>query len=252
MALPYRVESLDDVPEAARDLYVEDGDGFRLPVEGVESEEEVSGLKSALAKLKRDLRAAKDKAGQVSDDDLDELERLRAEAADREEKKAKEEGRFDELRQKLTDKHEKELQEVREQLGRRDKVIETLTVKNELRSAISEAGVDPKYHKAVEALLRERGPKVDWNGDGLPQGVFPDEVEGDQPIGEFVKSWVDTDEASIYMPPETGSGGGGHGGEGGGGKRASWDGKKYAEMSFDEKREYLASDANPAGKAGAA
>ncbi len=238
MELPYRVDSLDDVPESARELYVEDGDAFRLPVTGVESEDEVSGLKSALAKLKRDLRSAKEKAGQVSSEDLEELEQLRAERAAREEKKAKEEGRFDELRAKLAEKHDKEMADLKAELQKRESVIETLTVKNELRSAIAEAGVDPKYHRAVEALLRERGPKVDWNGDGLPHGIFPDEIEGDKPIADFVKAWAGSDEASPYMPPETGGGGGGHGGTGGGGARPSWQGKRYADMTAEEKIAY--------------
>lgn len=238
MELPYTVESLDDAPESAREFYVEDGDAFRLPVTGVESDEEVSGLKSALAKLKRDLRAAKDRVGQIDDDTLEELEQLRSEKAAREEKKAKEEGRFDELRAKLTEKHESEMVELKAQLEKRDGVIEALTVKNELRSAIADAGVDPRYYQAAEAVLRECGPKVEWNGDGLPHGVFPDEVEGDQPIAEYVKAWAKSDAASIYMPPETGAGGGATGGAGGGGKKASWEGKKYADMTTDEKMAY--------------
>lgn len=240
MDLPYKVDSLEDVPESARELYVEDGDSFRLPVTGVEAEEDIAGLKSALAKLKRDLAKAKGKSADgLSDEDRDELERLRQQEADLEEEKAKAEGRWADLRTKLEQKHEKALDEISKKLQHRDVVIERLTVQNQLRAAIADAGVKPEYHRAVEALLRERGPKVDWDSNDMPTGIFPDEVEGDKSIGDFVKAWVQTDEASAYMPPENGAGGGGAGaGGGGGGKKASWQGKNYADMTADEKVEY--------------
>ena len=239
MPLPYKVETLDDVPESARELYVEDGESYKLDVSGVESEDDVSGLKSALEKTKRKLKALESKASRMTDDDIEELEALRQQRAELEEKKAKEEGRFDELRTKLQEKHAKELDALRQTLTGRESVIERLTVQNELRAAIAEAGFLPEYHRAVEALLRERGPKVDWDGE-MPRGVFPDDVEGDQPIGQYVKKFAASDDASPFMPPETGKGGGGRGGSaGGGGKRKSYEGKKYAEMSAAEKQEYL-------------
>lgn len=242
MELPYRVENLDDVPESARELYEETDGGFRLPVTGVESEEEVSGLKSALAKVKRDLRAAKDKAGRVSEEDLEELERLRELEHELEEQKAKDEGRLEEWKaewkERAASKYEKELEELRQKVGHRDKVVESLTVTNAIRSAISEAGVDPRYHRAVEHLLRnEYAPKVDWESGDMPRGIFSDDIEGDVPISEFVQNWAKSDEASPYMPRETGAGGGGHGTEGRGGGE-SWRGKKYADMTTDEKIAY--------------
>lgn len=242
--LPYRVESLDDVPESAREFYEEDDGAYRLPVAGVKSKDEIEGLQSALAKVKRKLSKAEQRASKVSDEDLEDLERLRELEAELEEQKAKDEGRLDEwkaeFKQRTASKFEKDLQELQERLQAREQVVEQLTVTNALRSAIAEAGVDPKYHEAVEHLLRNKHtPKVDWGDNGeMPRGVFRDDIEGDVPITDFVSEWVKTDAASPYMPRETGAGGGGSGAGGGGGTRPSWEGKKYSDMTKKEKIEY--------------
>ena len=236
MPLPFKVESLDKIPEAQRSLYTEGDDGtFTLDVDGVE---DVSGLKSALAKVKRELADAKKNAGKLSDDDVTELEQLRADKAAADEAKAREAGKFDELRTKLQEKHDKELAGLRTQIERRDGVIKKLTVTNEVRSAIAAAGVLDEYRPAVEALLMQQSPDVLWEDGKDPVGVFRDEVEGDRPIGAFVTAWAKSDAASPYMPPENGGGGGAGGGKPPKGGRPSWEGKKYSEMTPDEKVAY--------------
>lgn len=239
MKLPFKVESLDDVPEDRRDLYEEVDGGYQLQVDGVpDGEEDVSGLKSALEKVKRERDRLRSRAGKVSDDDLEELERLREAEAQREEEAAKAAGKWDEIRAKLDDKHAKELDQVRAELTKRDKVIEQLTVTNELRSAIAKAGVKDEYRDAVEAMLLRQGPTVLWEDGKDPVGVFSDDVEGDRPIGVFVEQWAKSDAASPYMPPENGGGGGGGGQDTRRGSGKSWEGKKYAEMTADEKAAY--------------
>jgi hypothetical protein len=233
MPLKYRVKSLDDVPESARELYSEDGDGFVLGVEGVEAEEEVGKLKRAHERTKQELAKLREQAGRVSDADLDELQRLRAEAREREERKAKEEGRWDELRGKLQEEHKKGLDVLETKLKSRDEVIQHLTVTNELRSALTESGVRPEYVRAAELLLKERGPTVDWQDGQMPKGVFPDEVHGNRPIAEVVKEWAKSDDADAFMPRETKSGGGAGGDRGKGGQK-SYEGKKFSEMTPDE------------------
>lgn len=236
MALPYKVDDLDKVPEGVRDQYEERDGAYVLSVDGVEPEEDVAGLKSALAKLKGQIVDLKKQAGRVSDDDLEELEELRAAAKKREEDKAKAEGRWEDMRARLNEEHSKALDGEREKAERYEKVIERLTVQNELRAAIAEIGTPAQYHEAVEALLSRRGPQVEWDGDN-PRGVFPDELHGNQPIGEFVKGWSKTDEAKAFMPVSTKSGGGSGDGEPGGDGK-SWQGKKWADMSPEERVEY--------------
>jgi hypothetical protein len=233
MELPYRVESLDDVPEAARALYEERDGAHYLPVTGVEKPEDVAGLKSALAKVKRNLAEAEKKAGRVSDDDLEELERLRTESREREETKAKAEGRWEDLRAKLLKEEEGKRKPLEDKLQTYERVIERLTVTNELRAALSEAGFDPGYHEAVEALLEKRGPRVIWDSD-MPKGVFPDEVHGDQPIMDYVTAFAKTKDAERFLPPKVASGGGATGAESKGVDTT----KSWGEMSPDEKVAY--------------
>lgn len=236
MPLKYRVASLDDVPEESQALYEKDGDGYRLSVEGAAAADEVRALEDTLRKVRQELkdvrRSSNDK---VSEADLEELARLRADAQKREEEKAKQEGRWEDLRAKLQEDHAKQLEKLQATLQTRDTVIKELTVTNQLRSALTEAGVKPEYLRAAELLLKERGPKVEWEDGQLPRGVFPDEVHGDKPIGDFVKEWAASDEASPYMPPETATGGGGSG-EGGG--KAPPSDKAWSEMTLDEKADY--------------
>jgi hypothetical protein len=224
MTLPYRTESLDAVPEAVRELYEEQDGVFVLPVDGAVPKDQVSNLESALDRLKEE----KSKIKQMNDKDLKELTELREARRKAEEEKAKEEGRWDELRAKLQQEHEQETTKLQ-------KAVADLTVTSELQRAISEAGVKPEYYDAVEALMLRKGPKVEWS-DGTPKGVFRDEVHGPKPIAEFVAEWAKSDDAARFMPPETGSGGGGTGERG----RSVTSSKPYAEMSMDEKAAYLA------------
>lgn len=68
MPLPAETDSLDTIPEAARAFYVETDDGgFRLDAHGIE---DVSGLKSALAKeraARKELKAELEARGDVLD-----------------------------------------------------------------------------------------------------------------------------------------------------------------------------------------
>lgn len=235
MPLPYKVESLDDVPEAARELYEERDGAFVLPVEGVKTEEDVGALERALERVKEERNKLRSKAERFSEDDAEELARLRDLEAKREEEKAKAEGRWEDLRTKLQKKHEESLNELQATLKARESVIENLTVTNELRSRLAKS-VDPGYLDAAEALLLRNGPKVVWQ-DGKPVGVFPNEVEGDVPIGAFVDDWLASDDAKRFLPPANGAGGGADGRRASG-DRPSWEGKKFTEMTTAEQVEY--------------
>lgn len=231
--LPYKVSDISTVPEAARALYEQQGDEYVLQVDGVEPQESIGELKRALERTREENRKLKGQSGRVSDDDLKELEDLRKERAKREEEKAKLEGRWEDLRSKLLQEKDAAVKAVQDQLSARDRVIEQLTVTNELRSAISKAGFQPEYAEAVEALLGKRGPKVVWDGE-TPKGVIPDELHGDQAISDFVAKFAKSDAAKPYLPNPQKSGGGAPGTEGkGGGSDLS--GKKYGEMTPDEK-----------------
>jgi hypothetical protein len=223
--LPYRVEDLASVPETVRGLYRESDGGFVLPVTGVKPESEIEGLVSTLEKLKRERKDLKERADRVSDDDVQELERLRGEIRAREEKAAAEAGKLDEIREKWK-------AETQTEIEKRDQMIHTLAVTSQLQSAISAAGVADAYREDALRALRELSPAVKMV-EGNPVGVFKDDVHGDKPIAEFVAEWAKTDAARKYMPPP--KGGGGASGQDGKPVDSS---KKWADMSPEEKIAY--------------
>lgn len=79
MALKLTLDNLDGVDEAIKALYVEQDGKFKLAVDGLE---DTSGLKSALEKERKARREAEQRAKlALGEDELEEFERLRAEAA---------------------------------------------------------------------------------------------------------------------------------------------------------------------------
>jgi hypothetical protein len=97
MALKLTLDTLDGVDEAIKAFYVERDGKYTLAVDGLE------GLKSALEKERKARREAEQRAKlALSDEELEEFERLRAEAA-----KAK---GADEIVNQLKARHAKELE----------------------------------------------------------------------------------------------------------------------------------------------
>lgn len=105
MALKHVIEKLEDVPEALREHYVQSDDGkYRL--DGVE---DVSGLKSALEKERKERAEAKAALQRLKDIDPDEYQRLKKESEDRETDKAMKKGEYDKLLSQVVEKHKGEL-----------------------------------------------------------------------------------------------------------------------------------------------
>ena len=100
MALKLTLDNLDGVDEAIKALYVEQDGKFKLAVDGLE---DTSGLKSALEKERKARREAEQRAKlALSEEELEEVERLRSEAA-----KAK---GADEIVNQIKVRHAKELE----------------------------------------------------------------------------------------------------------------------------------------------
>lgn len=219
------VESLDAVPESFRELYVESEGKYHLDAEGVE---DVSGLKSTLEKLKRDAKDAKDALKRYDGLDPEEYQRLKEAADSAEQTKLQTEGKWEEMKDRLTKSFEKEKSTLTSEVAKRDQFIERLLIENELNTAIEKAGVLPEHRRAVRAMLREAGPKVVAEGDEY-RGLL-----GEVAIAEYVESWAKTEEAAYYLPAEGKGGSGARGERGGGGGR-----KAYKEMTEQDKIEFI-------------
>ena len=220
------VETLDDVPENLRELYMEADGKFRLDAEGVE---DVSGLKSTLEKLKRESKDARDALKKYDGFDPEEYQRLKEAADNAEQTKLQTEGKWEEMKDRLTKTFEKERATLSGELSKRDQFIERLLIENELNGAIERAGVLPEHRKAVRAMLREAGPKVVADGDEY-RGLL-----GDVSIAEYVESWAKTEEAAYYLPAEGKGGSGARDSKGGGGGGR----KPYKEMGEQDKIDFI-------------
>ena len=119
MPIKYRIESKDGLPEALADLYVADGEGFKLDLtlpEGV-SVENVAALRSTLSKVKSEASSAKSELGKLksalgdhSVDDLLDSHRRMAELGDDADIKAKIEAGAASKIQAMQAKHAQELE----------------------------------------------------------------------------------------------------------------------------------------------
>ncbi len=145
MALKFVVDSLDSIEETVRPLYKQDGDKFRLDLDGYEPPD---GLKSALEKERK---AAKEAAKQASQwaslgKTPEEIQALLEAQQRAEEEKATKGGEFEKLKQQMLEKHNSDL-------AKKDERITTLTKSLERRLVDADATAAIAAQKGVPALL---------------------------------------------------------------------------------------------------
>lgn len=171
MALKAVVDSLEAVPEAQRDLYVERDGKFHLDVEG---SEDVSGLKTALQRERDARKKAEERAKTaLSDDDLETFERLKTEAAERERKKSEEKGEWEKLETQLKDSHKAELEKVTSRSKQLEQSLQEALIDQRATAAINEAEASVRLllphvrsaMKVVEQDGRFKAVVVDEKGD---------------------------------------------------------------------------------------
>lgn len=193
-ALKGSVESLDDIPEALHAEYVQQGDKYVLQVEGMKPETEFQRVQSALTKERQDHGALKTRISSTLGDRkfeevatlLDRIPELEAAA----------EGKLDEdkinsivegrVRTKLAPV-ERERDQLKAQLGEKDKVIGEMTGKEKrrtIRDAVRAAAKSAKVtDEAIDdALLLgdnifelrdDDGKVVVKDGVGYTPGIEP-------------------------------------------------------------------------------
>ncbi len=145
MTLKATVENLDGLSEELAGEYVQvDSGGYRLKVlEGFESQDDVRGLKTALAKERENVRtataAAKDSTDKLGQVDLDKYNALLEQDANRAEAEARKAGEWDKLKQQMTDAQHKAL-------------AEKDTVTNKYKSALERNLIDKEAALVCQAL----------------------------------------------------------------------------------------------------
>jgi len=215
----------DSLPEAVYNMYVPDGDDFRLEIDDIKSHPAVKALSVAHGRTKAELREVKAKADRwdelvelrgdghitpdsvhyaldakpVGDEDVQkQIEEAERRGAERAEAKAK-----------------RELDKLQERTQRLDAALRTRTVDGDLDAAIAKAGVKESLRPAARAFLLQKRPEM-IEEDGDFRGIFksdPDGIPRDLSVSEYVSEWIKSDEAAAFLPAsEGGSGAGDSGG----------------------------------------
>ncbi len=224
MALKTILTTLDDVDSDLHQHYAEQElDGktvFVLQVSGVDSHPDVRGLKTALldAKTKRDKNGSRASELESKIAELEErLEGLPEDFSVEMYNQLREGGeKFDigKLRQEVEkterNRYERELEKVQrenaEVIGRLTKYedhVKRTTVETELSSSLDSVGVDPKYKKAVLALLQSKGDVKFVEEDGQFQAWAETDM-GQIEVARYVRNWADSEDGKPFVAPPRG------------------------------------------------
>ena len=159
--LKYTVDSLEGIPEAAKSFYAEKDGKFTLQVEGVETPESVTGLKTALVKERENV-SKWSKFGNPDD--------LAAKLADLEAKVAKG-GKGGEEAQAIID--QMKTQHANELKARDDRINQMMGSKAmaDLKAELAKAGVVPE---GLDLLANFGNSRIRFNDDGTPKVLSAD------------------------------------------------------------------------------
>lgn len=197
--------SLDGLSDELKGMYVKDGDGFRLNVDGLVDKSKLDEFRDNNTKLKAELDKLKEEASKFKDIDPGKYKELMDKLVGEEEKKLLKDGNIDAVVKMRTDKMIKDFED---QLKAKDQAIsaakkaeetarkerDTYIVEAELRKAVdtSEMGFQPnvaevlKYQVMNEFTYRD-GKVIRVKPDGSP--LFG--KNGDPAtIGEFLQDLV--------------------------------------------------------------
>lgn len=140
MALKLVVDSLDGIPEALHGEYEQDGDKFRLKVDGIE---DTSGLKSALEKERKAARELEKrvKRWEALGKTDEEIQALLAAAEEAERKKAELEGDHSKILKQHQEKWAKEKADLEAELNAARTSERGAIIGTSVMSALTKAGV---------------------------------------------------------------------------------------------------------------
>lgn len=189
MSLKARLKSLDEAPEAVRSLYVQQGDEFVLPVEGMVSKDKLDEFRNNNVDLKRQVEELTSKFDGVDP----ELFRTLNDKAEKERtKKLIDAGKVDEIVAERVNAakagFDKQLETVNTTNATLNKQLEGLLIDNAVREAATKSGVRPTA--VDDVLLRSRqvfkvmdGKAVAFDGDKQLYGSTGDPLTVSEYIG---------------------------------------------------------------------
>ncbi len=219
MALKLTVDSLDGLDDAAKALYVQDGDKFKLDVD-VPQPEDTSGLKNAL-QAERKIASALDKKVKgweklgKSPDEIQEL--IEAQEAQNR-SQAEKRGEFDKILAQVNEKHATALKAKEETVAQMRKRLESELVDSKAIAAIAAAKgktklllplvknqlrVDENFNVVVLGADGET-PKVNDKGEPLTINDLVNEMRASE---DFGAAFEGSGQSGSGTRPTNGSGG---------------------------------------------
>lgn len=177
MALKLILDSLDDISDELKNMYVESDGKFKLDVDGIE---DTKGLKSALEKERAAAREARDALKKFDGIDPTKTREFMAKFENDEEAQLIANGKIDEVFQKRTEKYHTEVERQKKELA--DKITAAESKANAFRDRVLDDAIRaaaskfPDLHSSAieDALLKmrkdftldENGNAVQLNSDG--------------------------------------------------------------------------------------
>lgn len=229
MGLQFEVESVDDLDDSIKSLYVQHGDKYRLDVSGIDPADE---LKEALRKEREERKKAKEMLESI------EAQRKEAEEAARiaAEEAAKKSGDTEALERSWQEKLTKRERELMEQIQARDNAITATTVDSVALALASELAVQgsapvllPHIKSRLSVEQREgKFVTVVRDAEGKPSADSIDDLK---------KEFISNPAFAPLIVGTKATGGGANGSNGGGAaKKADIGGSKAERLAYIEQR----------------
>ena len=216
MGLKAVLDTIDDLPEPAREYYKEDNGKFYLDVEDVDNHPKVRGVVTANRENVKKRDALKKQLDELSakmaaypeDFDPEELVTLRAEVAKMDPSKREEaiqsaRKMYDDKIANMSKSFEEKIAAKDNEIKERDGYIDRSVRDAGLKDSLLEIGVNPDLLDGALASLRP-SVKVMRTEDGDRRAVVETDL-GERAVGEFVKDWA-ASKGKAYLLPASGPG----------------------------------------------
>lgn len=213
MGLKVLLDSIDELSDEQKALYVEKDGKFLLDIEDVDSHPKVRGLVTANNENRRkrdEHKAALDEVnarleGLPEDFGLTEYETLKEAAEGKGGAPTEEQlqAARDKIKDKLEKKHADELRARDERIEKLDGSLKRIVVDEALTSAMDAANIDPQHRPALKPFLKTQGKIVVEEADDQFKAI----VDADgvpTPLTDYVQEWAGSEAGKIYVAKSTG------------------------------------------------
>lgn len=246
--LKAKVKDLKEVDEKYHELYTKQEDGtFRLDAEGMETDDEVEGLKNAL-KRERELNSKKKEDG-LTAAEKEELATLRKEREEADAKKLADEKNWKGLEERLTKKHAAETEALNAKAKKaQDRLYKTLKENAATQAIVKAKGrvapLLPHVMNQLDVIEDGEELKVVVKGsDGKPR-YSKDKPKDEMSVDDLIKSDFLGNEDFMGVFEGKGHSGGGSSGGGNGGRNGG--AVTISQSDAKDARKYAAAKAEAA------